>query len=509
MTNSGGLYGVLADLAKKTPDAQATVDLSFELRASFSQLLNRVDRLAGVWHGLGVVPGSRVLWLGQNSARVLEGILACARLGAIFCPVNWRQSEAELAFVLADVEPVVVLWQQQEIGERVESLRKKYANSGQHWIQHDGEDNRYEADLQSNTCELAPRVVDPGEAVLMLYTAAFGGQPNGALLSHRAIMSQSAIYADLRAIDYQARYLNVGPLFHVATLLESMASFQAGGTNIFIRRAEAQIICQAIEQECCNNAFLLPPVIEQIIAYSKEHSVKLTSLCVLPGAPEWNALITVDKSAWGNKPYGFGQTETFGYASYCLLAENGLGSMGKPSSAVEIVMLDERGSVLPTGEVGEIAVRGDTVMNEYWRRPQINAERRSGEWHRCNDLGRIEADGSLSFIGPKARMIRSGQENIYPAEVEKCLLRYSAIREAAVIGIPDLQWDQSVKAIVVLEAGVDCSEADVIEFCRQHIASYKKPKQVEFVAQLPKKGAALDYQALDRDYGGGGYPGGG
>jgi long-chain acyl-CoA synthetase len=148
-------------------------------------------------------------------------------------------------------------------------------------------------------------------------------------------------------------------------------------------------------------------------------------------------------------------------------------------------------------------------MNGYWNRPQANAERRRGGWHHTNDLGRREADGTISFVGPKTRMIKSAAENIYPAEVEQCLREHPAIVEAAVIGVPDPVWVQSVKAIVVLRPDADGVDAEtVIEHCRSHIASYKKPRAVEFVDALPKQGFAVDYDALDARFGGGGYPGG-
>lgn len=508
MTAADGLYEVLSKLAHSQPDALATVDGSFDLRSSYSELKQRVDNTATAWHKLGVSSGSRVLWLGQNSARVLEGILACARLGAIYCPVNWRQSEAELNFLLDDIEPALVIWQQQEIGERLQVLKAKHESTEQLWIQHDGQNSQYEQLLESAKGRTIPELsVATGEPVLMLYTAAFGGQPNGALLSHRAVVAQSRVFADIRNLNTDYRYLNVGPLFHVATLLETMATFCIGATNVFIRRADAQDICQTVEQEQCSGAFVLPPMIDKIVEYAESNTANLKTLCVLPGRPEWNELVTIDQSPWGKFPYGFGQTETFGYASYRLLAPEGVGSMGKASSATEITMLDDDGNILPRGEVGEISVRGDTVMNEYWRRPQLNAQRRCGDWHRCNDLGRLERDGSISFIGPKQRLIRSAQENIYPAEIENCLLKHPAIAEAGVIGVPDPKWDQSVKAIVVLKEGESASVENIISFCQDHIASYKKPKQVVFAETLPKSDYAIDYEILDREYDGGGYPG--
>jgi long-chain acyl-CoA synthetase len=146
-------------------------------------------------------------------------------------------------------------------------------------------------------------------------------------------------------------------------------------------------------------------------------------------------------------------------------------------------------------------------MNGYHDRPELNAERRRGGWHHTGDLGRIEDDGSLTFIAPLTRIVKSAAENIYPAEVEACLKTHPAVADAAVIGVPDRTWGQNVKAIVVLKPGEAADEAELIEHCRQRIASYKKPKSVELVDSLPRQGFALDYDALDERFGGGGYPG--
>jgi acyl-CoA synthetase (AMP-forming)/AMP-acid ligase II len=148
------------------------------------------------------------------------------------------------------------------------------------------------------------------------------------------------------------------------------------------------------------------------------------------------------------------------------------------------------------------------VMNGYWNRPEENQRRARGGWHHTNDLGRREADGTITFIGPKARMIKSAAENIYPVEVEGCVRSHPAVAECAVIGTPDPRWTQSVKAIVVLEPGASATSDEIIEHCRGRIASYKKPRTIEFVTSLPRTGGAVDYDALDHQFGGGGYPGG-
>src|SRR5438445_12269367 len=198
-----------------------------------------------------------------------------------------------------------------------------------------------------------------------------------------------------------------------------------------------------------------------------------------------------------------------GIATFNLLAgRDAIGTHGRASPVVELRIVDSDDREVPIGETGEIAVRGETVMCGYWNRPELNAQRSRGGWHHTNDLGRMETDGTFSFIGPKTRMLKSAAENIYPAEVEGALRSHPAVADAAVIGVPDARWVQSVKAIVVVRDGASVTADELIAHCREHIASYKKPRTVEFVDALPRRGFLVDYDALDARFGGGGYPGG-
>jgi long-chain acyl-CoA synthetase len=194
--------------------------------------------------------------------------------------------------------------------------------------------------------------------------------------------------------------------------------------------------------------------------------------------------------------------------TFTCIAPDAIGSHGKPSPLLQIRIVDEDDQDVAAGETGEIVARGITVMNGYWNRPEENERRARGGWHHTNDLGRREADGSISFVGPKTRMIKSAAENIYPTEVEACIAAHPAVAECAVIGVPDPQWTQNVKAVVVLADGASATAEEIVEHCRARIASYKKPRTVEFVEKLPKQGWAVDYDALDTRFGGGGYPGG-
>jgi long-chain acyl-CoA synthetase len=344
----------------------------------------------------------------------------------------------------------------------------------------------------------------------MLYTAAFTGTPNGALLSQQAILTQSLMMANLQRVDAGYVYLNCGPMFHIATLMTTLATYLFGGVNVFTPRVDAEELCRVIEAERCTGAFIMPPTIEQILEVNADGRFDLSSLRSFGGKPEWNAMITVDDSPWTTRPAGFGQTEVTGMLSFNALGGACTGNSGRPSPVVAVRIVDPDGNEVPAGETGEIVARGPQVMAGYRNREEETARRQSGGWHHTGDLGRRETDGSLSFVGPKGRIVKSAAENIYPAEVEAALNSHVAVREAAIIGVPDKTWGQSVLAVVVLADGQSATEKDLIDHVKDRIASYKKPKAVVFREEpLPRNGWPIDYDALDATYGGGGYPGSG
>ena len=501
---------VLREQRRSRPEQVAVVDGDFGrgFRLTYPELDDRANRLANALAAAGVGVGDRILWLGQNSFRVVETLAAAAKIGAMFCPANWRQSADELAFVLGDVDAKVVVWQDEEIGATVRAARE-LAGSSALWLQHDaGGDGSYEAFLTGASSADPDRDVDPSSALLLMYTAAFTGRPNGAMLSHTALITQGIVMARLSDIDVDYVYLNCGPLFHIATFMTTLATFVAAGTNVFTRRIDADELCRLIESERCTGAFVVGPTIKQILEANKDHRYDLKSLRAFRGKPEWNEMITVDTSPWARHPGGYGQTEVMGMLTFNTLAHAPIGTHGRPSPVVQVRIVDPDDHELRVGETGEIVARGPTVMNGYWNRPEENVRRQRGGWHHTNDLGRREADGTITFIGPATRMIKSAAENIYPAEVEGCVAKHPAVAECAVIGVPDAQWTQSVRAIVVLNQGESATADEIIDHCRTHIASYKKPAQIVFVDALPRTPVGfVDRDAVDAQFGGGNYPG--
>jgi long-chain acyl-CoA synthetase len=496
---------------RSRPERLAIVD--GDLRLTYRELDVRVNRLADALVRIGVGRGDRIAWLGQNSARVVELLVAASKLGAIFCPVNWRSSEPELRFVLADLEPAVVVWQDEEVGAAPLAARAAGAASSAVWLQHDAEgDGSYEQLLSTGEDDDRDEFVAGDDALLAMYTAAFGGTANAALLSHTALLVQNLVIGRAQDITDETVFLNSGPLFHMATFMSTNATLHHGGVNVFVRRADPAGMCDVIEAERCTHAVIMGPTLEAIIEINRQGDRDLTSLWPT-GDPNDNrsTIVTPDSAPWRWRPGGYGQTEVMGLTTFLAPGSTPIGRAGRPGPAVGLRIVDEAGRDVPADGVGEILVRGLTVMSGYWRRDELNAERDGGGWHRTNDLGRRESDGSITFVGPKVAMIKSAAENIYPAEVEAGLTAHAAVRETCVIGVPDPTWTQRVHAVVVLADGYEPSDqlaAELIEHCRSRMASYKKPAQIVFVDSLPRTAVGfVDRDAVDARFGGGNYPG--
>ncbi|MEU6185780.1 AMP-binding protein [Nocardia sp. NPDC047038] len=489
------------------PGTTAIVDDQYRL--TWPEFDDRVNRAAHALEAAGVGEGDRVLWLGQTSFRVFELLGACAKLGAMVCPANWRQSGEEFAFVIDDFDPKVVVWQDEEIGDAVRDARK-LTQRDPVWWQHDATGaGSYEDAIAAHGTDDPWGPVDVDLPVLVIYTAAIAGRPNGSLLTQRNLLTMGVEASYLTRSSHESVFLNSGPLFHIGNFQwDAVAVYLQGGTNVFVRRVEAEALLEIITREGVTSAFLMPPTIIQMTQLYDADKHDVSKLRGGPFTPLWNGLLAEDTAPWGATPGGFGQTEVSGLAVVNGHGGRGQGNSGRPAPLVRVRIVDAEGNEQPIGEPGEIVVAGDVVHAGYWNRPEINEQRmRDGWWH-TTDLGRREADGTIHFIGTMTRMIKSAAENIYPAEVENCLEQHPAVREAALIGVPDPKFTQSVKAVVALVEGAEVTAEELIEHCRQRIASYKKPRTVEFVDEIPHRDGAKDYAALDEMFGGGGYPGG-
>ncbi len=504
----------LADIAARNarfrPEAEAVVCGSHRL--THRQLEDRVGRLAAALADRGVGPGDRVAWLGRNCHVVLETLLACGRVGAMCCPLNWRGQTDEVAFWLRDLRPKVVFYDEEMFPAAAVAGYQDHLGDPALWLKR----RRYESVLAGARGDGRPpvpatvhefRETDP---VLVLYTAAFTGQGSGSMLTHQNLLTQGLLWLGLWEYDEQTIYLACGPFFHVASWIAVIPTLLAGGKVVVTGSADAETVCQLIDRERCTNGLVLPQTIEKILPLNADGRYDLSCFRSFVRLPGWIGLVRADESRMGRSPGGYGQTEVTGSATVSALGprpDDLTSGVASPAALVRLVSEDD--AEVGPGEIGEIVVRGPVVHAGYWNRPELNAARFRGGWWHTGDLGRTDPDGAISFIGPKQRMLKSGVENIYPVEVELCLEAHEGVREAAVIGVPDDRWIQSVRAIVVLQPGAALTSDEVIAWCAGRLASYKKPRSVVFVASLPRAGWSKDYEALDRDHGGGNYPGSG
>jgi acyl-CoA synthetase (AMP-forming)/AMP-acid ligase II len=474
-----------------------------DMRIPYRELDRRVNQVARWLASEGVDEGARVAWLGQNCHRMLEVLLACAKLGAIMCPANWRLSAPELRVMMNDLRPQVAIWQRADLAEWVEPARDAGCPT---WICHDetGPDG-FDSVVDAKSDAEIDVIVDPAAALLLLYTATVGGTPKGALLSHQALIMQAAMVTSAQRVDHTDVYLASGAMYHIAAWMTSLAAFAAGGTNVYLPRVDADEVCTVIEKERVTRAFLLDATRAQIVERNRELQRDLSSLKagVHEGTREWRAIVGSDDSAWGRRPAGYGQTQVSGLATFNGIGPDAVGSNGRPGMFVQVRIVTVGGEDAAAGEPGRIVVRGPTVMVGWHGEDAL-----TDDWWQTGDIGRREVDGSITFLGTAAPMIKSGLENVYPAEVEAVLRAHPAVRECVVIGTPDPRWTQVVKAIVVL--GADAPDTDeLIEHCSNRLAPYKRPRSVVVVDELPKKDGALDLTQVNHDHGGGGYPGSG
>lgn len=498
-----GFGDLLREQRRSRPHMPAAVE--GDLRLSFTELDARVNRLVTALRDRGIGAGDRLLWLGQNSVKLLEVLFACAKLGAILCPANWRMTVAETRETIADFDPKVVFWQEVETGEVHRTSRLGWQD-GRLWVQHDGSDHDcFDVLLESGRDEDDQLRVDPDLPLLAIYTAAHSGRPGAALLSHTAILLQAMLSARGQAIDESTCYLMSGPMFHIGVLMGGFATFASGGCCVIVPRTDAADVARLIDAERVTHGFVPQPLLPGMIEAVAEHGYDLSSLFSTADLSDWAGPIVMPPHAPQRaRRGGYGQTEIMGFS---ILLWLGGEAAGRPNMFTQVMLLDDDGNEVLDGENGEIAVRGPLVMCGYWNRDEENDYRTRAGWHRTRDLGVRRPDGSLAFVGPKTTMIKTGVENVYPVEVENCLRQHPAVADACVIGVPDPRWDQNVKAVVVLKSGEAGDPQAIIAHCKARIASFKKPKIVVFVDGLPRlPTGALDRAAVDAAHGGGGYP---
>jgi acyl-CoA synthetase (AMP-forming)/AMP-acid ligase II len=481
--------------AVHAPDAPA---LTFgDTTWTYRQLDHRTSRLANALRHLGVRHGDRVAVLTKNRAECFEVMFACSKIGAVMAGLNWRLAAAEIAAIVADAGPSVVLVADEQ---RTSLGSAPVDGSGPIVLSLDSE---YEPLIEtaSGLDPQTPTSID--DVVLLLYTSGTTGLPKGVELTNRGMSYSRQLSSDTWGFRSDSVNLVGMPMFHIGGCGYGMAAFVSGGHTVLIRDLDPATIIDTIERHRVTNAFFVPAVIQSILQHPAVEKADLTSLELLcyGASPIGEAVLRHAIELLGcGFTQAYGMTETSGTIVALAPADHDpdsdratlLRSCGRALPWVELRVVDPTtGQPVPTGTVGEIWVRSAMNMKGYRGKPAETANTLTPEgWLRTGDAAYLDDHAYIFLFDRYKDMIVSGAENIYPAEVENVLYAHPAVSEVAVIGVPHDRWGETPLAMVVLKADVSAHTApssdELIEFCRQSIARYKCPTSVLFVESLPR-----------------------
>jgi len=490
----GGIGDWLRYHAWYRPTAEALVDN--EDRVSYGELDRRVNLAADVLAGLGVSKGARVCLLMLNSSAFLETFFACAKLGAIAVPLNFRLNPHELEFIINDAQASVIVYHSRFL-PLLEPIRAQTLL--QHAIAVNGPGERgAEGDLDYRTCLAAADatdrkiVVGQDDPLMMMYTSGTTGQPKGAVLTH-ACPTWVAINTQMSplALNTSDSTLTVAPLFHIGGVaIHTLPMLYCGGRVILQAQFDPQRLLQALVKERITTLFLLPAMWLMVSQRTDLADYDLSCLRVLlsGGAPCPITVIEFFQKRGFQFLEGFGMTETC--ASACFLDNDNAvrknGSVGKPLIHVQMRIVDENDQDVAPGEVGELVLRGPSMFLEYWNRPDATAEAWRNGWFHSGDLARQDDEGFYYIVDRKKDMLISGGENVYPVQVEQVLYRHPKVRDVVVIGVPDEKWGEVPMAVVVPKDGQAPTLEEIQHFCSEHLARFKVPKHLVLVDELPR-----------------------
>ena len=485
--------------AKWYPDKTAAV--SENTRLTYTEFNRRTNAIANALMGFGITPRDHVAIICQNSSQYMEVVYAAAKIGAAAVCLNWRLSGQELASLLNHSDSKVVFYSKKY--ENMLATIRKGLDADLWFVAIGGALEGaadYEKLIETNKAE-EPAIsgtIDEHDTVIMMYTSGTTGTPKGVMLTHKNMVSNAVN----TVIEFQAGrdlvYLNILPLFHIAIFLP-MNCVMVGGTNVFLPEFNPEAALALIEKEKVTFTGCAPAIVKFLIDAPNFNKYNLSSLRLVLYAAAPMPIPVITKAIHDLKcdfVQVFGMTET-SPVTHTLIPEEHvlegpeykvrrLGSVGRPIINVQSKIVDENGRECPVGVVGEIVDKGDTIMKGYYKMPEATAETIKDGWLYTGDMGYADEYGYVYLADRKKDMIISGAENIYPVEVEMCILKMSGVADVAVIGIPDDKWGETVKAIVVRKPGANVTTEEVIEHCKANIASFKKPQSVDFVESLPR-----------------------
>lgn len=477
-------------------------------RFTYQEYDQRINRLANALTRLGVGNGDVVSFITYNSHQLLEGYYAIPQIKGILNPVNIRLSHSEIEFILNHAGTKVLCFHQDFIS-LVEKMRANLP-SVDHFLMMEGSQIPgwmldYESLLveASSQAEVDLDSIDEDAVIELFYTSGTTGTPKAVQVTNRSlyIHTLTAIIG-FRVSDHDT-LLHVVPLFHVNGWGSPQFLTAVGGKHVMLRKVDFGEMLRLIEQEKVTKLLGVPTIFNGLLQHPELKRYDLSSLeeVIIGGAPSPLSLIQSIEQEIGCRAYvGYGLTETTPFITIArpklhLAKDDAIRratqvKTGLPLVGVRMRVVDEAGNDVPQDDksIGEIVVRGNQVMKGYLKDPEGTDSVIVDGWFHTGDMAVVDKEGYLTIVDRKKDIIISGGENIASVEIEKVLQDHPAVFEVVVIGVPDDKWGEVPKALVVLSPGHQVSEAELIEYVKESLASYKAPKSIEFVSEFPKGG---------------------
>jgi acyl-CoA synthetase (AMP-forming)/AMP-acid ligase II len=493
--------------ADREPDRMLITDGKQSLtRAEFSARSRRIARLLADL----IEPGARFAIIGKNSFDFLACYFAASRSGTVPVPVNYRLAPREWRFIIDDADAELVI-ADTEFAAGLDTVRGEL-EAPVHFFGFDGAMEGWPSfDDAVSTMVAVPiaRRGSPDDLVYQMYTSGTTGLPKGAMISQRALVAHLAQLATLLGAVDDPRTLTAAPMYHASGAITGIFAISQGGSVYTMTDFVPPEVARVLDEEAITNVTLVPAMIQALLVMVPdlaEREYSRLDTIVYGASPIAVETLRAAMAAFGCKfvqVYGMTELTAVATALYpedhdraMAGDEHLLLSAGRSVLATDVRIVDSDGGDLPTGEVGEILVRGPQVMEGYHDRPDATAEALADGWMHTGDAGSIDVDGYLYVSDRVKDMIISGGENIYPREIEDVLFQLPAVADAAVIGVPDEKWGETVKAVIQVKDGETLTEAEVRAHCRANLGGFKQPTSVDFIDEIPRN---LSGKVLKKD----------